>query len=167
MIAPLLALAAAAWLDVPQVAQSRAGCGSAAVAMVIQYWAREIPALAPAAAATERIDEVLRPDPSLGLHGTALKKYFEEHAFRAFLFNGTADDMRHHLDKGRPVIVCVAPAGRRAPLHYQVVVGLDSHTAWLNDSARGKLRRQELPEFLASWKATGNWALLAVPRQAP
>jgi len=166
MIAPLLVLAAA-WLDVPQVVQSRAGCGSAAVAMVIQYWAREIPALAPAAAATERIDAVLRPDPSLGLHGASLKKYFEDHGFRAFLFNGTADDLRHHLDRGRPVIVCVAPAGRRAPLHYQVVVGLDPDTVWLNDSARGKLRRQGLQEFLDSWKATGNWALLAVPRQAP
>ena len=48
--------AASAWLDIPFVRQTGAGCGSAAIAMVIQYWARQNPALTSAAAETERID---------------------------------------------------------------------------------------------------------------
>jgi predicted double-glycine peptidase len=154
------------WLDVPFVEQAKSGCGSAAIAMVVQYWVRQYPGLDAAAADTERIDRLLPPTSRKGIQGQALKEYLEKRGFQAFVFDGEIADLNHHFEKGRPVIVCFAPAGSRAPLHYAVVVGLDEKNIWLNDPARGKLFREDVSRFLHEWKETGNWALLTVPRQA-
>src|SRR5947209_4493668 len=67
-------------LDVPFVRQVRAGCGSAAIAMVMQYWVPQQPGLDAAAADAEQIDKKLPPSTS-GLSGEALKKYLEAHGF--------------------------------------------------------------------------------------
>jgi predicted double-glycine peptidase len=153
------------WLDVPFVQQVKAGCGSAALAMVVQYWARQQPGLEVAAADSERIDKLL-PATAKGIQGRALKQFLEQRGFTAFIFDGELRDLQAHFEKGRPVIVCLALSGPRAPLHYAVVVGLDDKAVWLNDPARGKLVHENLDHFMAAWKETGNWALLAVPRQA-
>ncbi len=161
----LITLAAAQqWLDVPFVQQVKAGCGSAAVAMVIQYWARQEPRLNTVAAETERIDALLPANSAKGIQGQALKRYLEERGFAAFVFTGERSDLEHHLEKGRPVIVCFAPRGPGAPLHYAVVVGIDGKEVRLNDPARGKLIREDMDRFLAEWKVTNNWSLLTVPR---
>lgn len=152
------------WLDVPYVEQVKAGCGSAAVAMVVQYWAREYPALRDAAGDTDQIDKLL-PATSSGIQGKKLQAYLEASGFRAFIFDGELSDLKHHIDKGRPVIVCLAPNGAHGPLHYAVVVGVSDNRVWLNDSARGRLFEQDLGHFEREWQATGRWALLAVPRQ--
>ncbi len=153
------------WLDVPFVQQQKAGCGAAAVAMVVGYWAREYPQLDGAAADSERIDDLLPPS-RRGIRGQELKRYLEERGFAAFAFDGEIGDLRQHIGKGRPVVVCLGPRGPKGPLHYAVVVGVDGSTVWLNDSARGKLFRFGLDRFETEWKATGNWAMLAVPRAA-
>lgn len=155
---------APAQLDVPFVPQVKAGCGSAAIAMVVQYWARENPALREAAEGTEDIDKLL-PASAKGIKGSELRRFLEAHGFDAYVLDGEEGDLRHHLEKGRPVVVCLAPGGTRRALHYAVVVGVDNEAVWLNDSARGKLFRQKRADFLDDWKATGNWALLTVPRQ--
>ena len=165
LLSGCVALAAAPVLDIPFVQQTKTGCGSAAVAMLIQYWAQHDPELLPAAAATEDIDRWL-PASRQGIQGEALKRYLETHGFDAFVFNGEEHDLIHHLDKGRPVVVCLAPGGNRKMLHYAVVAGIDESSVWLNDSARGKLFRQSREDFMRDWNATGNWSLLAVPRQA-
>lgn len=154
------------WLDVPFVQQAKAGCGSAAIAMVIEYWARQYPGLQAAAAGAEQINQLLPPSSSKGIQGRRLKEFLESRGFSVFIFDGELRDLKHHFEQGRPVIVCLAPKGTRAPLHYAVVVGLDDTGVWLNDPARGKLVHEDTDHFLAAWKATGNWALLAVPRQA-
>jgi ABC-type bacteriocin/lantibiotic exporter with double-glycine peptidase domain len=159
-----IAAANTAWLDVPYVQQVKDGCGSAAVAMVVQYWALQFPELQKAAADTERIDKLL-PATSEGIRGEALKAYLERNGFSAYIFDGEVGDLRHHLEKGRPVIVCLAPGGPKKPLHYAVVVGINDNRIWLNDSARGKLFSEDLARFKEEWSATQNWALLAVPRQ--
>jgi len=53
LLAPVLATGAGSgvWLDVPYIHQEKEGCGSAAVAMVLQYWNQKGIALSP-----ERID---------------------------------------------------------------------------------------------------------------
>ena len=145
--------------------QVKSGCGAAAVSMVVQYWARHKPELKRAADETDRIDELL-PASRRGIRGDALKDYLAQRGFAAYVFDGEVQDLRDHFAKGRPVIVCLAPAGPRAPLHYAVVVGIDNHSVWLNDSARGKLVREPLDKFQNSWNVTGHWALLAVPRSA-
>ena len=106
------------------------------------------------------------PASTRGIQGQALKTYFEKQGFSAFIFDGEISDLEHHIQKGRPVIVCLSPKGPGGPLHYAVVDGLDEKSVWMNDPARGKLFREDLDQFLRDWNATGNWALLAVPRQA-
>lgn len=155
------------WLDVPFVHQVGAGCGAASIAMVMQYWIRQVPHLDAVDANGDRIYRMLAPSPEQGIQGRALQRYLEEHGFAAFVFEGELQDLRHHLAKGRPVIVCLAPKGRRAPQHYVVVAGAGQKAVMLNDPARGKLVREDLGHFLRAWKATGNWALLAVPRRIP
>ena len=152
------------WLEVPFVHQVKAGCGSAAVAMVMQFWASRQPGLDAAAADAGRIDQVLVPGSKKGIQGQALKRYFEEHGFAAFVFSGEIGDLQQHLAKGRPVVVALELNGARAPLHYVVVVGLKDKAVLVNDPARGKLIDIDLQRFLLAWKPAGNWALLAVPR---
>jgi predicted double-glycine peptidase len=152
-------------LDVPFVHQIREGCGSAAVAMVMQFWVRQTPGLDSAASAAERIDRDLRPK-SGGLTGDTLRRYFEANGFSAYVFNGEIADLRDHTSKGRPVIVCLGPVVHRE-LHFVVVAGVEADRVIINDPARGKNIGQPLPEFLRQWKASGDWALLAVPRPHP
>ncbi len=154
------------WLDVPFVEQVKAGCGSAAVAMVVEYWARQFPRLEKAQADAERIDRLLPATSPKGIGGAALKQYLDGRGFQAYIFDGELSDLRNHFAKGRPVIVCLAPKGNRGLLHYAVVAGLDDKDVWLNDPARGKLFREDIERFTAEWRRTGNWALLAVPRPA-
>jgi len=154
------------WLDVPFVQQVKAGCGSAAIAMVVQYWARQFPGLEKAQADTEKIDQLLPATSPKGIAGEALKHYLDDRGFQAFIFDGELADLRGHFAKGRPVIVCLAPKGNRGLLHYAVVAGLNEKDVWLNDPARGKLFREDVGRFTAEWRRTGNWALLAVPRSA-
>jgi predicted double-glycine peptidase len=151
-------------LDVPFVRQIRAGCGSAAISMVMQYWVRQQPWLNAAAADAEQIDKKLPPSSS-GLSGEALKRYLETHGFSAFLFDGELRDIHDHLEKGRPLVVCLGLKGSDAQFHFVVVVGESADAIILNDPARGKLVREPMAEFLHAWKVTGNWSLLAVPRR--
>ena len=152
------------WLDVPFVHQVKAGCGSAAIAMVMQYWAGRQSGLDAATADAERIDHVLLPSSKKGIQGQALKRYIEERGFAAFIFKGEIRDLRQHLTKGRPVVVALGLNGPRAPLHYVVVVGLKDKAVLVNDPARGKLTDIDLRRFQLAWEPSGNWALLAVPR---
>lgn len=160
----IYAIASGATLDIPFVQQTGARCGSAAVAMVMEYWAAQMPSLNSAASEAEKIDDYLPVDGHRGIRGEKLKGFLQSRGFQAFLFDGEISDIRHHLDKGRPLIVCFAPNGPHGPLHYAVVAGLEGNNILLNDPARGKLFREDLDTFLRQWKQTGDWALLAVPR---
>jgi uncharacterized protein YvpB len=163
--APFVLASSPAWLDVPYVEQVKNGCGSAAIAMLIQYWARQDPGLRGAADDSEAINRLLPPSSPRGIKGRELKQFLENRGFSAFIFDGELSDLRNHLDKGRPVLVCLALSGKHGPLHYAVVVGMDENAVWMNDPARGKLVRDELAKFTSAWKETGNWTLLAVPAQ--
>jgi ABC-type bacteriocin/lantibiotic exporter with double-glycine peptidase domain len=156
-------LAAPATLDIPYVRQTGAGCGWASVAMVMQYWVKQQPGLDALAAASERIEKDL-PASRNGLSGKQLKAYFENHGFTAYVFTGDLGDLEQHTGKGRPVIVCLGVKGTGAPLHYAVVAGLTQNSILLNDPARGKLYEEDRESFSKAWKATDQWALLAVPK---
>jgi ABC-type bacteriocin/lantibiotic exporter with double-glycine peptidase domain len=148
---------------VPYVEQVKAGCGAASIAMVVQYWARHYPALKAAADETDRIDELL-PASRKGIRGRALSDYLSTRGFVVYIFDGELKDLHQHFDKGRPLVVCLGLSGPKAPLHYAVVVGIDEESVWLHDSARGKLTREAIDRFKRAWDVSGNWALLAVPR---
>lgn len=159
------ALAGSQWLDVPYVEQREStGCGSASIAMVMQYWLHQGARVDPAAADAGRIYALLSPSSRDGIRGQALKRYLEEHGFSTYVFNGEFSDLRNHLEKGRPLVVCLDPRGANSLSHYVVVVGIDASAVYFHDPARGKLFKEELKRFQHEWKATGSWTLLAVPR---
>jgi ABC-type bacteriocin/lantibiotic exporter with double-glycine peptidase domain len=154
------------WLNVPFVPQSKDGCGAACISMVMRYWQKESGAAATSAADPQRILRDLYSAPAHGIYASDMKRYFCEHGFTTYVFKGNWDDLAHSLSKGRPLIVCLRPGGRASPLHYVVVTGLDpeENVVMVNDPARRKLLKLNGPSFRKSWKATGNWTLLALPQ---
>ena len=112
------------WLDVPFISQSKEGCGSASVAMVMQYWLSRQQQSPGEAAQEPVIYRALYSRKAGGIYASDLESYLREHGFRTFAFRGTWNDLRHHLEKGRPLLVAPRPA-EGAPLHYVVVAGMD------------------------------------------
>lgn len=154
------------WLDVPFVRQQREGCGAASVAMVMQYWLKQQGRMTtPEAEATE-IQRILYSRQAHGIYASELEQYLQQHGFRVFAFRGEWAGLRHHLEKGRPLIVALKPAAGSTPLHYVVVTGIDwqQELVMVNDPAVRKLLKHSRSSFERQWKATGNWTLLAVPQ---
>jgi ABC-type bacteriocin/lantibiotic exporter with double-glycine peptidase domain len=158
---------AGVWLGVPFIKQTENGCGSATLAMFLQYWSAHGAAVAPERADANAIQRTLYSPKLHGITASDMQKYLTDSGFRAFAFEGSWSDLREHLTKGRPLIVSLRP-GRYGPFHYVVVVGVDwaQDAAFVNDPARGKLLRLERQEFEKEWSAVRNWTLLAVPASA-
>jgi len=153
------------WLDVPYVHQERDGCGSASLAMVLRYWQEKNPALATERAEPAKIQHELYEPKLRGIAAARMQQYLHDSGMETFAFRGEWSDLRANIEKGRPLIVALKP--RTATPHYVVVAGVapDDAAVLLNDPERGKLVRAERGEFERAWKGTGNWTLLAVPRQ--
>jgi ABC-type bacteriocin/lantibiotic exporter with double-glycine peptidase domain len=151
------------WLDVPFVKQEKNGCGAASIAMVMQFWQRQQGIELSADAM--QIQRALYSREGHGIYASSLESYFREHGYQTFTFEGRADDLRQHLEKGRPLVVALKPS-QGARLHYVVVAGLDEQNqlVLLNDPAQRKLLKQEMASFQKEWKGAGNWTLLAVPQ---
>lgn len=155
----------ALWVDVPYVSQSKEGCGSAAIAMVMKYWAKQTgQAESPEMDAT-KIQTRLYSSRQKGIPASAMKAYFEEQGYHAYAFGGEWSDLRNHLEKGRPLIVSLKASGDRGPLHYAVVVGLDESRGYvfLNDPGEGPMVRISREGFQKEWELAKNWTLLTVP----
>lgn len=152
------------WLDVPFVKQEKDGCGAASIAMVMQYWLKQQPSTEVSGDPTA-IQRALYSKEGRGIYASDLQRYFQEHGFRTFAFQGTWEDLKQQLEKGRPLIVALKPAQRSADLHYVVVAGLDweQNIVLVNDPAERKLLKQERSSFERQWSAAGKWTLLAVP----
>src|SRR5262249_7097181 len=114
------------WIDVPFVPQSKNGCGSASISMVMKYWEKQSSRPASERADAARIQMALYSSSEKGIPASAMRKYFEESGYRAFAFRGRWTDLAESLSLGRPLIASLKPDGRRGPYHYVVVVGFDS-----------------------------------------
>jgi len=156
------------WLDVPYVRQTEDGCGSAAIAMLLQYWSSHGTAVVADRADSASIQRKLYSRKARGIFASDMERYFRESGFREFAIRGAWSDLREHLQQGRPIIISMQPGSAKAPLHYVVVTGMDwqREAVFVNDPARGKLLRVERPEFEKEWQAASNWMLLAVPASA-
>jgi len=152
------------WLDVPFVHQEKDGCGSASLAMVLQYWKGKNFAVAPDRMDPAAIQGRLYAKKARGSYAREMENYLRETGFEVFAFRGEWSDLRAQVGKGRPLIAGLKPKG--APAHYVVVVGMDpgDTAVLLNDPERGKLVRVERREFEKAWQGTEAWTLLAVPR---
>jgi ABC-type bacteriocin/lantibiotic exporter with double-glycine peptidase domain len=167
LLAPVAAMGAGGgvWLDVPFIHQDKEGCGSAVLAMVLQYWSGKGTAIAPERSDPERIQRELYSKADRGIRASEMERYLRDSGFQSFQFRGEWADLANHLEKGRPLIACLQ-AGGKSSLHYVVVVGIDNERAavLLHDSARGKFFRMQRAEFEKEWQRTDDWTLLAVPK---
>jgi ABC-type bacteriocin/lantibiotic exporter with double-glycine peptidase domain len=154
------------WIDVPFVAQSKNGCGSAAMAMVMDYWAKKTGRAASSTADAEKIQVALYSPVEEGIPASTMKRYFEGAGYSTFVFVGDWGELAHHLERGRPLIVSLKASGPHGPLHYVVVVGIDRARGYIyvNDPAQQKMLRLSREGFESEWSATEHWTLLAVPR---
>jgi ABC-type bacteriocin/lantibiotic exporter with double-glycine peptidase domain len=154
------------WIDVPFAAQTKDGCGSASISMVIRYWENKNGQAAPSSVNPERIQAALFSPALGGIPASMMRKYFQEIGYHAFAFQGEWSDLKHHLDRGRPLIVGLRASGPHGPLHYVVLVGIDLERGYVfvNDPAQQKMLRISKEGFESEWSATRNWILLAVPR---
>src|SRR5215467_2268578 len=154
------------WLDVPFIRQEKDGCGAASIAMVMQYWLRQNARPTDAAADAIAIQRSLYSSKDHGIRASDMERYFQQHGFQTFAFTGKWDDLKQHLEKGRPLIVALKPSALEASLHYVVVVGLDPQKdlVLLNDAAVRKLLKKERSSFEREWSAVGRWTLLALPK---
>lgn len=156
------------WIDVPFVHQPREGCGAAALAMVMEYWAKQPSSAAMHAEAADRdvdrIQHELYVPREHGIPASAMQSYLERHGFRVFALNGRWADLEEQLGKGRPLIVAIRPEGQK-DFHYVVIDGVDPgrELVMMNDPAERKLLSEERAAFEKDWSATHNWMLLAVP----
>jgi predicted double-glycine peptidase len=157
---------AAIWIDVPFAAQTRDACGSASMTMVMRYWDGKEGRPASPDSDPGRIQAALFYPPAGGIFASAMARYLRQAGYRAFAFPGQWDDLRRQLAQGRPLIVSLKASGRRGPLHYVVVVGVDSARGYVfvNDPARQKMLRISKEGFEAEWSGAGDWMLLAIPQ---
>ncbi len=109
--------AAGVWLDVPFVKQDKNACGAASIAMVMQYWQRQQREPADVPDSTE-IQRSIYSDQAHGIYASEMEHYLKQHGYRTFAFRGRIDDIKDHLEKGRPLIVALKPSagGRNAAL---------------------------------------------------
>ena len=159
---------AGVWLDVPFVKQSEDGCGSAAIAMVLQYWSGHGVRIDAQRAEADVIQKQLYSRKARGIFASDMQGYFQGSGFNVFVLDGSWADLQEHLKQGRPLIVSLQPGNAKSPLHYVVVTGIDwQHDAvFVHDPARGKLLRIERADFEKQWRANRNWMLLAIPQKA-
>lgn len=155
----------AIWIDVPYVKQTKEGCGSAAIAMVMQYWMKQAGRESAAEADAAKIQELLYSRQQQGISARAMEEYFRKQNYQTYAFRGDWSDLETDLGKGRPLIVCLRASGDLGPLHYAVVVGIDTGRGYvfLNDPAAGKMLRISREGFESQWDVAKNWTLLAVP----
>jgi ABC-type bacteriocin/lantibiotic exporter with double-glycine peptidase domain len=155
------------WMDIPFVAQSKDGCGSAVISMVMRYWAKQPEQRGQAQfdSDPQKIQQLLFVPAEKGIPASAMLNYFQQNGYRTFAFRGEWSDLRRHISQGRPLIVSLKTSGPRGPLHYAVVAGVDweRNYVFLNDPARGKMLRISREGFLQEWSPANNWTLLAVP----
>jgi|SRR5687768_1992741 len=149
VLALFLSLAAA----VPFVAQRKDTCGAASLAMVLAYW--DVAVTQDAIA-----KELLLPELH-GIAGSRLEAFARGKGLVAVAHAGDLAHLRHHVDKGRPLIVAWNMG--RGRYHNVVVVGFDDDDAIVHDPARGASRRVRLRDFDRRWAGAGRWTLLVAP----
>jgi predicted double-glycine peptidase len=157
---------AGVWLDVPFVKQEKDGCGSASIAMVMQYWQAQQGQSSDSTSDAPQIQRALYSAKAHGVFASDMERYFQANSFRTFTIRGEWEDLKQHLDKGRPLIVALKPVTLKngGALHYVVVTGLGPEIVMVNDPAQRKLLQQDRESFEREWSAAGKWTLLALPQ---
>lgn len=137
---------------VPELRQeNELDCGPIALEMVSRYWE------------PDRTEALEIP---VGVRASAADLRAAAHArgYKAFIVEGTLNDIEHELKAQRPVIVGMAkPTTEGALGHYEVVVGLhkDKQMIATFDPALGP-RRYAFEDFLREWINAGRPLLVII-----
>jgi ABC-type bacteriocin/lantibiotic exporter with double-glycine peptidase domain len=163
---PQTAAAPAIALSTPYIQQSWEGCGSASIAMVMQYWDAHLRQPIAANAEVGTIQAQLYSRAAQGIRASSMEAYLRAQGYRVFAFPGQWSDLAHHLALGRPLIVSLAASGAHGPLHFVVVTGIDTTRGYvyIQDPARKPMLRLSREGFESEWKGAHFWTLLAVPQ---
>jgi ABC-type bacteriocin/lantibiotic exporter with double-glycine peptidase domain len=157
---------ASIWIDVPFVSETtKDGCGPAVISMVVQYWNNQLGRAGSGRADPKQLQETLPSPSSGGIAASEMENYFRAAGYAVYAFRGDWNELKHHVDAGRPLIVSLRASGPLGPLHYAVVVGIDVDRGFLyvNDPARQKALRISREGFESEWNPTHRWTLLVLP----
>lgn len=159
----------AVWIDVPFVAQTtKDGCGPAVISMVERYWSNQLGQAVSDRSDPKQIQDILPSPHNGGLAASEMENYFRSAGYAVYAFRGDWNELKHHVDAGRPLIVSLKPSGPLGPLHYAVVVGIDADRSflYLNDPAQQKTLRISWEGFESEWNPTHRWTLLVLPQSS-
>jgi ABC-type bacteriocin/lantibiotic exporter with double-glycine peptidase domain len=129
-------------------------CGGAALASVLRFWGHP--------ATPESVEKAVGGKDKR-LRAGAMAAHARELGLRAYVINGTMDDVVYELERGRPIIVGLGKetATKKVLAHYEVVVGyeaqkrlvllLDPGLGWQIDTFDG---------FNAEWARSGRVTLV-------
>lgn len=146
--------------DVPFFPQERNYCGPASLASVLNYWGYTVNQ-------EDVAQEVFTPR----LGGTVtvdMANYVRRKGFNAVSYKGDIENIKTEIDKGHPLILFLhmgisSMIPRR---HYIVVVGYDdAKNAIIAYSGREKNLLIPYADLLKSWRRTGYWTLLILPKE--
>jgi ABC-type bacteriocin/lantibiotic exporter with double-glycine peptidase domain len=135
--------------SVPFVRQvSEKGCGAACLAMVLGRWGSDAP--------VEALEGECGAAGREGIRASVLRDAARRRGLSAYLFQGSVADLRHELERGRPVVVGLhKPNGAGFTSHFEVVVGLHpgSRRIAVLDPAVGPMC-DSLAGFEGEWRPT-------------
>lgn len=151
-----------AWTTVgslpPRPQRADSDCGPAVTASVLAYWGVRT--------SVRQIDRALRTPGESGVRAGDLRDHLRGRGMRAFLVQGTIDDLAYEVARGRPVIIgTLKRYGDKTGLrHYQVVVGVragGTHFATYDPAVGWRSYTRE--HLLDEWSPTGHLALVVLP----
>jgi ABC-type bacteriocin/lantibiotic exporter with double-glycine peptidase domain len=144
-------------LDVPFFPDKTDQCGPSALASVLSFWGR---AVDPAVLANEVINDKLNGSLSMNLLMAA-----QDRGFKAYLYNGSLEDLKFELSKGHPVVAFVSGGVEFTPIgHYVVVCGFDDARRGLyihSGSSKNEFVRYK--SFERDWEKMRRLTLLILP----
>jgi ABC-type bacteriocin/lantibiotic exporter with double-glycine peptidase domain len=140
---------------VPFVAQAGEQCGPAALSSVLSYYGLEIP---PEAIAKTVYNKQLK-----GSLITDLENFAKGLAFQTESGQGTVEELRTFINRGKPVIVLVDLGRWFLSLpHYLVLFGYSQEGLIAHDGKKAS-RLFTYPDFQKKWEKMGRAYLLAYP----
>ena len=113
------------WLDVPFIKQTEDGCGSAAIAMLLQYWGAHGTPITSGSDDAAAIQKQLYSRKAHGIFASDMERYLKQTGFRAFALRGAWGDLREHLGIG-PISEPAIAKGRGTPLAFWAQPGYSS-----------------------------------------
>lgn len=143
-------------LSVPYLPQEELLCGSAAAAMVLRYWGARHDA--------RHFARLVDPERH-GIPTRELVAALRDEGWRALPFGASGDDVRDHIEAGRPVIALLEDTPDR--YHYVVVVAWIDGKVVFHDPAAGPFQVEPEAGFRRRWVAADGWSLLILPVETP